>query len=406
MKDQSGKIHVGKNVSNTSEVIGSNVYGGLIASFDDFYVYGSLYNDANSMITGTYAHQPDTLPSSFTLVPRVPLADFEVGVNGTYNTIYGRRASIVGGVMLDGSYRDAASVLTVKGLYEDSKNRPTEPAFNGLYNQGHIREIDIIIVGSDESGALYNAAGFRVPTATLPDGSSLAMYGVSTITDIGVINATNLINEGTISDIDVAINVSYALYNDTGAVLDGYSASHVEWSYRNGQPFIRQLIQEDTRANLSVGAATAANPFVAEGTGIINHGIITNFDIISSLGDVYNAGTISNAWTITTAGLTNTGSISDVTTITVGSNRDTGFFGTQADFINAGTLTNIEGITVTRDIFLESGSSLGGLGTLTARRNVVVNGIVNGGFKNLIADRKSTRLNSSHSTRSRIPSSA
>jgi len=379
---QTGRIAVWGNVYNTTmEELEGVHYGGLIASFDDFYVHGSLYNDNNSMITGTYTHN-GTGPYSLT-----------GGGNGagSSETIYGRRASIRNGVLLDSNaYHDAPSVLTVRGIVHDTS--PGQTQIWGLYNEGHIREIDIINVGSNEDGVLWNAFATLTPDATLPtsNGTSGTAIAIpthfegpagtpSTITDIGVINATNLINEGTISDIDVAINVSYALINLQGGELDGLSTSHVEWTYgtngmptsgmfagTNDMPIAPPVVQETTRADLRVGKATAANPYVTTpGVGIINTGTITNFDHVTSLGGLYNDGIISN-----------------VTSVTVGSNLNAA---DRADMMNAGSLINVEGVTVSGDLYLETGSSFDRVGTITAYNDVMVNGSIRGGFQTLSA---------------------
>ena len=341
-----GIIDIGGNVINRSELAtGGEIYGGLIASFDRFDVGGSLYNDANSLITGTYAHQVNLLGETtapleygYTIVPVDPITGLP--------TIYGRRASISNGVMYNGNhYRTSASELNVRGLFPDSTSIPAEPTFRGLYNAGHIREIDIINVGvaTDERTVLWNAFAVTAPGATLPTSNGgehqemfqpfVLMGPAGTITDIGVINTANLINEGTISDIDVAINVSYALIN-TG-LLDGLSTSHIQWFYpADGSAPIREVVLQETHADLRVGAATAANEYVDEGVGIYNAGTIMNFGVVSTLGDFYNAGILQ-----------------DVRMVDIGG-----------------------------DLVVLEGSDFGGIGTVTAFNDVLILGDLEGGF--------------------------
>jgi len=359
MTHQTGLIQVGRSVYNTTEtnsqdrILGGGTYGGLLAGFDTFDILGSVYNDANSMITGSYTHgggDPVTgLPVESTGpygIPRVgPGGEilmtniyYSVGLDTkTPYTIYGRRANILDGVMLNGGsantdpfnprLTDVPSTLNVMGLSPIAV--PETPAFLGLYNAGLISEIDIISVGSNEMGILWNAAapealGATLPTSSAPDptgGTSSAFKknegtiqqfgkvdGLGTITDIGILNVTNLYNEGVISDVDVAINVSYTLVNNETGILDGYSPSHVEWDY--SLPPVRNVVFEDTYGILRVGKSTevfnpvtgtfsTSNPLVlllqsaglsiGNETGIVNAGIITNFDQVISEGDMYNA---------------------------------------------------------------------------------------------------------------------
>ena len=346
---QTGLINVWGNVSNTTEkAFGGREYGGLIASFDTFRVHGSLYNDANSMITGSYMHN-GTGPWSM-----------------ENHIIDGRRANMLSGVLLEGEMVDAASVLNVMGVFPSSE---TQPPFCGLYNAGHIREIDIIYVGSNEFGVLWNAYAETTPGATLPtsNGEARNDEGVvgtaSTITDIGIINAANLINEGTISDIDMAINVSYSLYNTTTGRLDGLSLTHVEWTYAADGTPSPMIVSETTRADLRVGKASSLNQFVNEGIGIVNDGLITNFNNVSSQGTMYNYGVISN-----------------VTALTVGSGLDVQLSGSRASLYSAGTLSNVDSVNVSGDITFASGSMFTNVGTITAYNTIEVNGIVDGGF--------------------------
>ena len=396
-----GHISVGGNVYNITEYSPNEGYfGGLIASFDRFTVHGSLYNDANSMITGTYHHHNNNLFSPYWIANTYngtgPYGDTFANEWKDSCDIYGRRASILNGSMLEGEYADAPTVLNVMGLISDSL--PGQSAFFGLYNEGHIREIDILSVGSNESGVLWNALGVATPGATLPTvslnlgsaftqsiqvESTQSSVGITagTITDIGIINATNLVNEGTISDIDVAINVSYALVNTSTGTLDGLSLEHVEWTYNpeDGTPIwdvdaaapftglVRPpVVAQTSRANLNVGESTAANEFVsAAGIGIINEGTIMNFENVISLGEMYNSGTIN-----------------DVTSITVGSNLDDD---ARANFYNMGTLQNVDNVYVSGSLDLGTGSSFGNIGTVTAYNNVDVSSTINGGFKVLSA---------------------
>ncbi|MDR0327362.1 MAG: autotransporter outer membrane beta-barrel domain-containing protein [Planctomycetaceae bacterium] len=351
---QAGHIGVGGNVRNISEKPDDSnvVRGGLIASFDLFQVHGSLLNDAYSIVTGSYEHSGTG-----------PGIDSDV--------IYGRRANILGGQLIDGEYHDAASVLTVRGLANDPVLHSDVP-FYGIYNEGHIREIDIINVGSDERGVLWNVLGIQSPHYAMPTvGNGEGILTLSTemnsssgtITDIGVINTTNLINGGTISNIDVAINVSYALINTSSGVLDGLSASHVEWTYdADGVAESRRIVQQTTRADLIVGKATAENEFLraafaerannnavgidsgtvprsVEGIGIVNLGAIMNFNTVSTTGDFYNSGIVAN----------------------------------------------VEAVVVGRDLYLERGSDFGNVGTITANGNIRITGNVDGGFTVLSA---------------------
>ncbi|MCL2005173.1 MAG: autotransporter domain-containing protein [Planctomycetaceae bacterium] len=369
MRQQRGQINVWGNVNNTTEVpweTFDGVFGGLIASFDEFNVHGSLFQDANSMITGSYTHL-GTAPGTSNIMR-------------DYDNIYGRRANVLGGILFDGEFDDAASVLNVMGVTGSSLGGTT--TFHGLYSQGHIREIDIINVGSSELGILWNALGATSPGATLPDGFT-PVGTASTITDIGVINATNLFNEGTISNIDSAINVSYLLVN-TGEI-DGYSDSHVEWTYHpeTGLPWVRNEVLANTRATLRVGIATTANPVGmllgadVTGYGIINDGTLTNLETISSLGHVSNTGEISNVTSLTVGS-------SNVMTVPVFSM--TGEAAPGADFISNGVLSNIDGITVSRDVLLGAGSSLNRVGTISARRNITVEGNIAAQFQTLSAE--------------------
>ena len=400
-RKQTGHIDVRGNVINHSEDAweefigtGRRIFGGLIASFDRFDIGGSLYNDAHSMITGSYTHQ-GTAPwqQNYEIVP------FD-------GVIHGRRASILGGVMLEGNnYQTTATILNVMGLRPE--NQTGSEGFYGLYNEGHIQEIDILSVGSNEEGVLWNAFAVAAPRASLPTSNgqenSEGLIGTpGTITDIGVIHATNLINSGTISDIDTSINVSYLLWNEGTGVLNGFSESHVQWVYMpdgavsgflpepvtlaDGRVVYeagRYEVMVPTRADLRVGRSTAENPFAEEaevaGVGIVNQGLMTNFETIASRGTMVNSGVSTvDAFgnVITPRG------ISNVTSITVGSNMTGG----AADFHNAGSLLNVARVAVTRDLFVELGSSFGSVGTITAGRHVRVNGMIDGGFRILAAE--------------------
>ena|GEM_PF-2254218 len=347
----------GLNQSGSPTVL-DNVYGGLIASFDVLNIHGSVFNDANSMITGSYTHD-GTGP---------------YGTEGSKDpyTIHGRRASILGGVMLFGEYHDAPTLFNVMGIF--SNHEPGEVPFHGLFNEGHIREIDILSVGSTEAGILWNTLTLSAPRTTfLANGSAVGTP--ATITDIGAINTTNLYNSGTISDIDTAINVSFALFNDVTGVLDGYSPFHLEWQYDDqgvpiftipiyddegeiiGYETARPVVEQETRANLLVGRASETNPFVLQklvdvGDGIINHGKIENFDIINTQGN-----------------LLNTGSIGDVASLTVGLNTDET---TRADMDSFGELYNIDSITVTKNLRLGMGSVLTDIGTIATHNNILM----------------------------------
>jgi len=405
-----GLVSIGGNVINRTEyALGGETYGGLIASFDQFDVFGSMINDANSMVTGTYTHS-GTAPFEYgyTITPSDP----DTPGNAT---IQGRRASIIGGVMFDGiDYRTSASVLNVIGL--QAYSLPGQPAFYGLLNEGQIREIDIINVGSDENGVLMNVRGITHQNASMPTvGTTGGMLAQSTqtnpvpstpnysgtITDIGVINTTNLYNSGTISDVDSAINVAYALLNDTTGVLNGLSTSHVEWEYgATGTPIPQQdtiyivdpddedniivilgppvppRVDQNTRADLRVGKVGDAtvNPLASyfsqmvsspDDVGLVNLGTIENFEHVASLGDMYNDGTIS-----------------DVTSITVGSNMRPA---DRADMYNSGTLNNIVGINVSNNLYIDPGSSFVNVGTIAAYNDIEVNGMINGGYRVLSA---------------------
>jgi len=282
-----------------------------------------------------------------------------------------------------------------------------------LFNAGHISAIDIINVGANEGGVLWNAYALRTPGSTLPDGSPIGAS--STITDIGVINATNLINQGTISNIDVAINVSYLLWNDFTGVLDGFSSEHVQWIYlddpteqMHGGALFRttyDLVPGDreTRADLRVGRATTADPVWGleanpleellgvpdlGGIGIVNYGTITNFETIFSMGDVINFGNIGTALTYTLdppglfpvppTVLTRGG----VTSLVVGSNGPGG----GANFFNFGVLDNVSNVRVHGDILLGEGTQLIGVGTIAAQNDVFVEGRVDGGFRVMNAE--------------------
>jgi len=401
---QVGRIDIWNNVYNTTEdtfvayngssTVGApgyldQLYGGKIASFDVFNIHGSLYNDPNSMITGSYIHNGTG-----------PFGDD--GAKSPY-TIYGRRASVIGGVMLGGEYHDAPTHLNVMGIFYNSE--PGETPFYGVFNEGHIREIDIISVGANESGLLWNA--LTPPIArliTLADGTPIGTPGM--ITDIGVINTTNLYNSGTISDIDVGVNVSYMFFNDETGILDGFSTTHMEWQYDEfGVPIIdmgswipgeeeddppifvegeRPIVLQDTRSALRVGRATAGNPlnvYLGESVtdiGIINHGVITNFETVSTLGHLYNFGNMGVEVDVDGTGRM----VGGITSITVGSNVNDA---SRADMQNHGILQNVDSVSVTRNLYLEEGSVFENVGTLTAQNDVWVRGNIDGGFRVLNA---------------------
>jgi len=415
---QAGHIGIWGNVYNISQNVISptgGTVGGLITSFDQFQVRGSLFNDANSMITGSYtggivwipdpdwtppADDPDAFP------PLIPIP--------SEATIEGRRANIIGGVLVNGDGADdRASELTVRGLRfplnDDNTLRHGQPTFHGLLNAGHIREIDIISVGVDESTVLWNALATATAGATLPDGTPLLTRS-ATITDIGVINATNLINQGTINNIDVAINVSYMLWNDFDGVMDGFSAEHVRWTYiddptsqMHGGTLFRttyDLVPGDreTRADLRVGRASegdllmglSGNPLEEllgvpglGGVGIVNYGTITNFETIFSQGDVINFGNIgADILYAPPTPFDLPLSRGGVTSLVIGSNGP----GDGADFYNYGVLENVGSVTVRGDLFLGEGTQFIDVGTLAIRGNVLVEGTVAGGFRVMNAE--------------------
>ena len=442
---QVGNIGVWGNVINTYETdlsSGRPVFGGFIASFDKFDIHGSLINDAFSTVSGTYMSS-----TTFTVVtPGAPILDedgnpvLDDDGNPTYepdvtegftniNNVYGRRANIQKGVMTEGEYHDAPSILNVMAVW--SNNQATEDLFFGLYNEGYIGEIDILSVGSSEVAVLWNAlqsttydqynTGVQLPPVpVLQEDGTYAYedrqlnrnpnrpantYG-GDIYDIGVINAMNIVNEGTISEIDVAINVAFSLINTDTGIIDGLSTFHTEWVYDvdpltglgigdtpgegsrktttlpNGD--VVPYVLENRRATLTVGKGVndALNPLSKylgtsiKDIGIINYGTITNFETITSLGHMYNYGSIG------VSVQTNAGMVGRVTSIVVGSNMD---YSTRADLYNFGTLQNIDGITVSGNIILGNGSTLRDIGTITAQNDMTIYGEINGGFRTLSA---------------------
>ena len=404
---QTGHIGVWGNVYNISEKAGASgeTFGGLIASFDLFQVHGSLFNDVNSMITGTYDNVgtgPGGL-GGFITIPDPDNPNGTITVPAPFTTI-GRRANVINGVLIDGEMSDAASVLTVKGVFSDEIFLPGAPPISGLYNEGHIREIDIINVGVDESTVLWNAYATRTPGSALPTSNGETAYPEgpigtpSTITDIGVINTTNLINSGTISDIDVAINVSYMLWNDIGGTLDGYSPSQVQWTYYDnpdsilhGEPLFWTAVPVETYADLNVGRAGIGTPMELllgvsglEGIGIVNYGTIMNFDTISSQGDVLNYGVISGVASVSIGSNRTPADRADF--YNVGSLLNVGSVYVSGDMQNYGALMNVEGVRVSGDLLLGTGSSFGNVGTVAAQNNVLIDGTIDGGFRVLSAE--------------------
>ena len=396
-----GYIGIWGNVINTVEeevTSGRPLYGGLIASFDKFDIHGSVINDAYSTITGNYTEWID---SGLVDGDGVPIL-IESG-------IFGRRANIQNGVLIEGEFDDHSSILNIAGVFGFSDKEaehdhfatgnPITPLFYGLYNEGYIGEIDIISVGSSESAVLWNALHqkpFDSRVQLAYDSPSNPNNNVtpnpnSTIYDIGVLNLTNLINEGTIREIDIAINVSYSLVNTETGSIDGLSTFHTEWFYdvdsSTGTGFgvgTMVTIDEVMRSNLRVGKSVSGylNPLSqylgmdVTDLGIINFGTITNFDTITSLGHMYNFGQIG-APVQTNAGLQG-----GVTALAVGSNMDTF---SRANLYNFGALMNIDGVTVSGDLFLEAGSSFSNVGTVTARTDITIDANINGGFRVLSA---------------------
>ena len=378
MQNQSGFVSIWENMHNIHETRLNEVYGGIISSFDYFHVHGSVLNDAYSTITGT---QFDTV-----IDPEDP-DDPPIIITGTP----GRRANVLGGTMYHGTYDDGRSVLNVEGLINLNKDVPGSLPFYGLYNEGYIGEIDVIFVGSTENAILWNAYPSTTPLSGARRADGLLIRNLprhyGTIYDVGIINATNLYNSGTISEVDVEVRISYALFNDVTGVLDGLSTFHTEWNYsglidtpENGDP-IRTVVVEDMRADLIVGRASLTNPLVEAGLieagdGVVNYGIITNFETITTQGHLHNYGQIG------TPVMTNSGLMGGVTSVTVGSNLSTE---TRADLYNYGALENIDEVTVTGNIVLGEGTTLGNIGTITARSNVRIDGTIDGGFKVLSA---------------------
>jgi len=378
-----GSISIGRNVQNVHEVRQNTVpeiFGGLIASFDYLHVHGSVFNDMYSTITGNY-----------TLDGEEPL--------------YGRRANVNSITMSRGTVYDGRTELNIEGLVNLYRDTPEVPAFYGLYNQGYIGEIDVIYVGVAENAVLWNAR----PTIT-PDWGARTIDGTPTgtlireldrhyghIYDIGIIDVTNLYNSGTISEVDVAITVTYGLFNDMLGVIDGLSTFHTEWDYTglidNEDPAIdqpiRTVVNQRMRADLTVGRTTAANPLLglgyieegvvktmSAGDGIFNFGTITNFDTITSDGHLHNYGAIGSPV------MTNAGSVGGVTAIIVGDNQNEA---ARADMYNYGRLENIDAVVVTRNLTLGTGTSLANVWSISARNNVRVEGEVDGGFRFLSA---------------------
>ena len=414
MDIQTGLISVWENFHNTSESRLDDIYGGLITSFDTFHVHGSAYNDAYSTITGTLfipgapIWGPDP---TYTGTPPAPI--IIIGYEAD-QVIEGRRANVLGGVMYQGTYQDARSILNVEGLVNINRDTVGAPAFYGLYNEGYIGDIDIITVGSNESGILWNAYPATAPVAGAQRADGVLIrtldrhYGH--IYNVGIINATNLYNSGTLSEIDVEIRVSYGLFNAEYGIIDGLSTFHTEWDYstiidnprldnpEDGFP-VMVRVEEDMRADLIVGKMNADNPLLPylaaelikdgmtkaetdainnrlndRGAGIVNIGTITNFDIITSTGDMYNFGSVG------TEVQTNSGLMGGVTTLNVGANTNET---TRADLYNYGTLANIGSITVTRDIVLGEGAAFENVGSVAAHRHITIEdgADIDGGFK-------------------------
>ena len=112
-------------------------------------------------------------------------------------------------------------------------------------------------------------------------------------------------------------------------------------------------------------------------------------------GDLTNTGTISNYSFISTSGLlTNRGTISGVASILVLSNGEgvppgTGIIivdesnvnrDAEGNFRNAGTLADVRSVVVSGSVFLEKDSRLEDVGTISAGRNIVVDGVIGGTF--------------------------
>ena len=162
----------------------------------------------------------------------------------------------------------------------------------------------------------------------------------------------------------------------------------------------RSEIHDVTNINVEGDLLNAAGGIISDGA---NKTLMMPGTIMVG-GDLTNDGTISNFSSIFAAGLlSNNGEISDVNSIVVRSNsaKDSPGSGiivigdepalsydTAGSFYNKGLLANVMSVTVSDDVLLGIGSSLENIGTISAGRNLVVDGVVDGGFRVLDASGK------------------
>jgi len=155
-------------------------------------------------------------------------------------------------------------------------------------------------------------------------------------------------------------------------------------------------------SHLSVLGSLTNYGDILDGNGTVSAlpGADRVFGTLTTGGDLANYGEISNFTSIFTVGeLLNEGVISDIDTIVVVSNlvadtpgsgsifigEEPPGFNSSGSFRNAGELTNVKSIVVARDVFIDRDSIFDNIGTISAGRNIAVNGKVEGGFRILDA---------------------